>query len=103
MSRASRPGSAAVVVPLALALALAACGDGHDRSRIVASGHVEATEVRISTKVGGTVAASGIVHGHGLDVLTQVIGFGSLASGVIWGQMNATNQTMTNRFYKGSS
>jgi len=39
---------------LALAAGLAAgCGHGRDPSLIQASGHVEATDVRISTKVGG--------------------------------------------------
>jgi HlyD family secretion protein len=38
---------------LGTALLAAACGGGEDSRRILASGHVEATEVLISTKVGG--------------------------------------------------
>ena len=57
--------------------------------------------IRAVLQVGGAVAASGVIHGHGLDVLTQVIGFGGIASGVLWGQVNATKQTMTARFFGG--
>ena len=45
----------AVIVSAALAVALSGCGDRQDPSLIVASGHVEATEVRLSAKVGGTL------------------------------------------------
>ena len=45
----------AVVVNAALALAVVGCGDQPDRNLIVASGHVEATDVRVSTKVGGAL------------------------------------------------
>ena len=38
---------------VSMAFAAAACGQRDDRSLIVASGHVEATDVRISTKIGG--------------------------------------------------
>ncbi len=42
-------------VVLGTALLAAGCGDGEDNGRILASGHVEATEVLLSTKVGGTL------------------------------------------------
>jgi len=40
---------------LGTGLALAGCGDVKDPSLMTASGHVEATDVRISAKVGGTL------------------------------------------------
>jgi HlyD family secretion protein len=40
---------------LGAALLAAGCGGGSENGRILASGHVEATEVLISTKVGGTL------------------------------------------------
>ncbi|MEW6365632.1 MAG: efflux RND transporter periplasmic adaptor subunit [Acidobacteriota bacterium] len=43
------------LIPLLIILATAACGNDRDKGLIVASGHVEATDVRISTKVVGTV------------------------------------------------
>lgn len=46
-----------------LLLALVECSPKRDPSLIVASGHVEATDVRISTKVGGTVQSIGIREG----------------------------------------
>lgn len=49
---------------LALTLALTACGkDEEDPNRLVASGHVEATDVRISTEVGGRLEAFSIREG----------------------------------------
>jgi len=48
---------------LALLLTAGACGDGHDPSLIVASGHVEATEVRVSTKIGGKLESFPIHEG----------------------------------------
>jgi len=57
-----------------LTLALAACGKSEeDPNRLVASGHVEATDVRISTKVGGRLERFSIQEG---DVVTagQVLG-----------------------------
>ncbi len=47
----------------ALTLALTACGNGRDPSLIVASGHVEATDVRLSTKVGGRLLAFAVNEG----------------------------------------
>ncbi len=44
-------------IVVALAAASAGCGDGDDPSLIVASGHVEVTEVRIATKVPGVVVS----------------------------------------------
>jgi HlyD family secretion protein len=41
----------------------AACGRVADPAVIVASGHVEATEVRVSTKVAGTLTALGVAEG----------------------------------------
>lgn len=55
------------------ALLLVACGRGRDPSLIVASGHVEATDVRISTKVAGRLDSFPIHEG---DKMTrgQVLG-----------------------------
>jgi HlyD family secretion protein len=51
-------------VLLALAaVALAACGKGKDEGVISASGHVEATEVRLSSKVAGHVEAIRVEEG----------------------------------------
>jgi membrane fusion protein YbhG len=55
-------------VAAALALTLAACGGRHDTSTIVASGHVEATDVRISTKVAGRLERFALEEG---DVVKQ--------------------------------
>ncbi len=52
---------------IALALAAVGCGNGRDRSLIVASGHVEATEVRISTKVGGTLESFPVREGDRVE------------------------------------
>jgi HlyD family secretion protein len=52
----------AVAVPL-LAVAVTGCKDGDDGSRIVASGHVEATRVRISSKVAGRLEALRVREG----------------------------------------
>jgi len=48
---------------LALALAGAACRRGDDSGLIVASGHVEATEVLVSTKVPGTIESLSVDEG----------------------------------------
>lgn len=50
-------------VVLGLVLFTAACGDGDDDGRILASGHVEATEVLVSTKVGGTLQVLSVDEG----------------------------------------
>jgi len=44
-------------------VALAACGNGHDNGRIHASGHIEATEVRLAAKVGGTLLEAPLEEG----------------------------------------
>ena len=43
------------LIPLLIILAAAACGNDRDRTRIITSGHIEATDVRVSTKVGGAL------------------------------------------------
>jgi HlyD family secretion protein len=48
---------------LLAALAVVACGNGKDDGVIAASGHVEATEVRLSAKVGGTVESIAVQEG----------------------------------------
>ena len=54
----------AVALPvLALSLAVAACRRGQDDGTIVASGHVEATEVMVSTKVAGTIETLAVDEG----------------------------------------
>jgi HlyD family secretion protein len=55
------------VVPL-----LAACDNAGDDGRIVASGHVEATEVRISTKVGGTLLSRPVDEGDAVEVGSEI-------------------------------
>jgi HlyD family secretion protein len=53
-----------LTLPLTLALALTACGkEEDDPNRLVASGHVEATDVRISTEVGGRLEALSVREG----------------------------------------
>lgn len=56
-----RPPRAAVLV--LLAAALSACGDRKDPSLIVVSGHVEATEVRIASKIGGRLEEFSVKEG----------------------------------------
>lgn len=51
------PLSAASVLISAVLLSLGGCGRGREAGIIAASGHIEATEVHLSSKVGGTVAA----------------------------------------------
>ena len=51
------------VMMVLAALAVAACGKGKDEGVIAASGHVEATEVRLSAKVAGHVEALGVQEG----------------------------------------
>lgn len=51
------------LVMVVLALAAAACGPDTDEEVIAASGHVEATEVRLSTKVPGHVEAIAVQEG----------------------------------------
>src|SRR5262245_16275508 len=46
-----------------LALSVAACGRDRDVNAIVASGHVEATEVRVATKVAGRLAKVAVEEG----------------------------------------
>lgn len=46
-----------------VAATAAGCGDRGDPSRIVASGHIEATDVRISAKVGGTILRLAVGEG----------------------------------------
>lgn len=53
MSRPALP----LGLPLVLLALAAGCGDGNGGGAIVATGHCEATEVRLSAKVGGTLAA----------------------------------------------
>ena len=48
---------------VALLGVMAGCGRGDPRGTIVASGHVEATEVRVATKLGGTLAWLGVDEG----------------------------------------
>ena len=54
----------AVALPvLTLSLAVPACRRGPDDGTIVASGHVEATEVMVSTKVAGTIETLAVDEG----------------------------------------
>jgi len=47
----------------ALAVTVTACGSRHETSSLVASGHVEATDVRISTKVAGRLESFALEEG----------------------------------------
>jgi len=60
------------LILFALAPLLSACGDGNDDGRIVASGHVEASEVRISTKVGGTLLTRPVDEGDVVTIGTEI-------------------------------
>ena len=51
---------------LATSLALAACGDNGRNGRIHASGHVEATELRLAAKVGGRLLEAPFEEGDGV-------------------------------------
>ncbi|HET8648123.1 MAG TPA: biotin/lipoyl-binding protein, partial [Vicinamibacteria bacterium] len=51
------------VIALVLALGLPACRGGGGAADIVASGHVEATEVRVATKLAGTLAGVEVEEG----------------------------------------
>jgi len=44
-----------ISIPLFLAMTLVACGGGSENGRIHASGHIEATDVRLASKVGGSL------------------------------------------------
>lgn len=55
----------AAALPVVLAAALGAgCRKGQDPGVIVASGHVEATEVLVSTKVSGVIESLAVDEGH---------------------------------------
>ena len=64
MKRTVRDLLALFSVPLLGAAFGTACRRGDDASLIVASGHVEATEVRVSTKVAGVVSSLAVDEGH---------------------------------------
>ena len=53
--RTARRAASALAIILAAALPLAGCTEEVDSSLIIASGHVEATEVTLSSKIGGTL------------------------------------------------
>jgi HlyD family secretion protein len=59
--RTTAPG---LLLAAAVAAFPAACRNGKDASLIVASGHVEATEVLVSTKVAGTIESLAVDEGH---------------------------------------
>lgn len=57
----------ATCLGLVMPMALAACQQEQDDSMIVASGHVEATEVTVSTKVGGVLESLPFEEGDSLE------------------------------------
>ncbi len=57
-----------VTVIVLAGLGAAACGGHRNGATIVASGHVEATEVRVATKVGGTLASLRFEEGDPVSV-----------------------------------
>jgi HlyD family secretion protein len=62
MSRS--PRALALLSALPLLAPAAGCREGQDPGLIVASGHVEATEVLVSTKVPGTIESLSVDEGH---------------------------------------
>ena len=62
--------SASIV--LGTALLAAGCGDGNEDGRILASGHVEATEVLVSTKVPGTLERLAVDEGSTVQVGEEI-------------------------------
>jgi multidrug resistance efflux pump len=54
----------AVPAALALAVLAGACRNGGDSGLIVASGHVEATQVLVSSQVSGTIESLAVDEGH---------------------------------------
>jgi HlyD family secretion protein len=50
-------------IVLGTTIFVAACGQGEEDTRILASGHVEATEVQVSTKVGGILESLAVDEG----------------------------------------
>jgi len=59
-------------VVLGTALLAAACGQGDEDGRILASGHVEATEVLISTKVSGTLEHLAVDEGSTVEAGQEI-------------------------------
>ena len=62
--------SASIV--LGTALLAAGCGEGNEDGRILASGHVEATEVLVSTKVPGTLERLAVDEGSTVQVGEEI-------------------------------
>jgi HlyD family secretion protein len=60
------------VVVLVLTLLATACSRGSEDGRILASGHVEATEVLLSTKVGGTLEQLAVDEGTGVEAGQEI-------------------------------
>jgi len=61
-----------VAVVLGIGLLAAACGQGDEDGRILASGHVEATEVLISTKVSGTLEHLAVDEGSTVEAGQEI-------------------------------
>lgn len=56
-----------ILIPLLALGLLAACNDHRDPNLITASGYVEATDVRLSAKVGGRVASVKVAEGDSIE------------------------------------
>jgi HlyD family secretion protein len=61
-----------ILVSITLVLSIAACREQETDGRIVASGHVEATEVRLSTKVGGTLLTRTVDEGDPVETGLEI-------------------------------
>ena len=61
-----------VAVVLGIGLLAAACGQGDEDGRILASGHVEATEVLLSTKVGGALEHLAVDEGSTVEAGQEI-------------------------------
>ncbi len=72
---ADRASSGKSLVLIVLAVLLAGCQPDEDPTLILASGHVEATDVRVSAKLGGTLEWFVLEEGDRLEVGQEVARF----------------------------
>jgi HlyD family secretion protein len=67
MTRPRALRAALAAIAAASAAGIPGCSPGRDPSLIVASGHVEATDVRVATKVGGRIASVSVEEGDHVE------------------------------------
>lgn len=68
-----RPAPASLAALIALALAAAACQQATDPNRLRASGHVEATDVRLAPEVGGRITAFDVKEGDRIAAGARIL------------------------------